>query len=278
MDKLEIRFRQISPIWQLKGLIDKIWVFESSEPMSRDDMKLVVPNGRMLLIIPFRNGITGQMDNKYYITPENRIALVGISDRPSIVDAEMKGPTGTIGVEISAMAAYRFFHLKLKDIKNQLHPLSDIVGKDAATIEQRIAESESIDDKLDLLQQFLLSLLHYGKEDSLFEYCVRQIQTATGSNLIRQLERETGYTSRWLNLKFEERLGISPKNYSSIMRFQRYYKELLLNPDAFFKQKSFYDYYYDESHFIKDFKRFTDIPPTRMMRSKNEFGKTFYKD
>jgi hypothetical protein len=278
MNKLEIKFRQISPIWQLKGFIDKIWVFESNEPMSRDDMKLVVPNGRLLLVIPFRNGITGQMDSKYYVTPENRIALIGMSDRPSIVDAEMQGPTGTIGVEISAMGAYRFFHLRLKDIKNQLHSLSDIVGKAGSIIEQRISEAQSIDDKIQLLQQFLFSLFTQREEDPLFEYCVRQIQAAKGSNLIRQLERETGYSSRWLNLKFEERLGISPKNYSSIMRFQRYYREMLLNPSAFFKQKLFYDYYYDESHFIKDFKRFTDVPPTKLMRLRNEFGKTFYKD
>jgi len=95
---------------------------------------------------------------------------------------------------------------------------------------------------------------------------------------MRQLERGTGYSSRWLNLKFEERLGISPKNYSSIIRFQRYYRELVLNPGNFFKQKLFYGDYYDESHFIKDFRRFTDAPPARLIRMKNEFGKTFYRD
>jgi methylphosphotriester-DNA--protein-cysteine methyltransferase len=117
-----------------------------------------------------------------------------------------------------------------------------------------------------------------GQEDSLFEYCMRQINISKGSLSIRHLELATGYSSRWLNLKFEERLGISPKNYSSILRFQRYYSTMLSNPNDFFKQKSFYDYYYDESHFIKEVKRFTDMPPTRLMRSKNEFGKTFYQE
>lgn len=275
---LEIQFQTFEPLPQLKGYIDRIWVFESSAPMPNDDMKLVVPNGRLLLVIPFRNGLTGLMDDKYYVTPKDQMALVGMSDRPSIVDAAAQGPTGTIGVEISAMGAYRFFHLRLKDIKNQLHPLADILGKTINSIEQRLAESPAIPGKIRLLQQFLLSLFFRSERDPLFEYCVQQIHVATGSQLVRQLEQGTGYSSRWLNLKFEERLGISPKNYSSIIRFQRYYRAMLANPGDFFKLKDFYDDYYDESHFIKAFRRFTDMPPTRLMQSKNEFGNTFYQD
>lgn len=275
---MEIRFQSFDPIRPLKNYIGKIWFFETSAPMPSDDMKLVVPNGRLLMIIPVRNGLTGQMDNNYYETSANKIALVGMSDRPSIVDAQTHGPVASIGIEITAMGAYRFFHLRLKDISNQLCPLPDILGKAAAMIEQQIAETPAIHSKIHLLQQFLLSLFTKKEEDPLFEYCIAQIQNSNGYNLMKQLERETGYSSRWLNLKFEERLGISPKNYSSIVRFQKYYKDLLLNPNEFFRQKSFYDYYYDESHFIKDFRRFTDISPNRLVRAKNEFGKTFYQD
>jgi hypothetical protein len=276
--QMEIRFLQFDPIWPLKPYIDKIWLFESSEPMPADDMKMVVPNGHLRLLIPTCNGLLGQKGDKHFSTAQNKMALVGMTDCPSIVDAENYGPVGIIGVEINAIGAYRFFHLRLKEIKNQLYLLSDIVGNIVTVIEQKIKEAPGIDAKVKLLQQFLFSLFAQQKEDALFEYCVRKIQTAKGNNLISGLERETGYSSRWLNLKFEERLGISPKNYSSIVRFQRYYKKMVLDPAEFFKQKSFYDYYYDEAHFIKDFKRFTDMPPAKLMRSKNEFSKTFYKD
>ena len=278
MSKLEIKFQLFNLSPQLKGFIEKIWVFESSEPMPRDDMKMVAPNGRLLLLMPFRNALVGQKVNRNYLAPQNRISLVGMSDCPSIVDAEMKGAIGTIGVEISAIGAYRFFHIRLKDIKNQLYLLEDIIGRPAKIIQQRMSETQSIDGKIQLLQQFLLSLFVQSEEDTLFEYCIRQINLSKGGHTIKQLEHKTGYTSRWLNLKFEERLGISPKNYSSIMRFQRFYKAMLSNPNDFFKQASFYDHYHDESHFIKEFRRFTEMPPGRLIKSKNEFGKTFYKE
>jgi hypothetical protein len=210
MDKLDIKFQQISPIGQLKSVIDKIWLFESNRPMPRDDMKLVVPNGRLLLLMPFRNGLAGQKGGRYYLAPQNKISLVGI---------------------------YRFFHLRLKGIKNQLNLLADVIGQPAIIIEQRMSEIQGIDGKIQMLQQFLLSLFIKSEEDALFDYCIQQINVSKGSHSIRQLERETGYTSRWLNLKFEERLGISPKNYSSIVRFQRFYREMLSNPNDFFQTK-----------------------------------------
>lgn len=246
--------------------------------MPGDDMKLVVPDGRLLMIIPFRNGIVGQMGNKRYLAPQHAIAIVGASDLPSVVDAQWNGPTGTIGVEISPMGAYRFLHLHMKDIKNQSNLLTDILGHTARALEQRIAALESLDDKVRILQQFLLTLFVNSEKDALFEHCIHQLEISQGSIRIAALERQTGYSSRWLHKKFEERLGISPKNFASIMRFQQYYRALLANSTAFFRQKQFFDHYHDESHFIKDFKRFTGLSPTKLIGSKNEFGNTFYHD
>ncbi|HYG14269.1 MAG TPA: hypothetical protein VEC12_00845, partial [Bacteroidia bacterium] len=83
---------------------------------------------------------------------------------------------------------------------------------------------------------------------------------------------------RWLHMKFMERAGISPKNLASIVRFQQFYTALAQNREKDFLQKEFYDFYYDQSHFIKDFKRFTGLPPAKLAMSENEFGKIFYKE
>lgn len=273
-----INFRIIPLISPLKGYIVKIWVLECSGPMPDDDMKLVVPDGRLLMVIPFRNGLIGQMGGKSYLAAEHSMAIVGASDLPSVVNGQTDGPIGTIGVEISPMGAYRFLQLRMKDIKSQLNYLPDILGQTARIIEQRIAASESIDDKVRVLQQFLLTLFANGEEDLLFEHCIRQIEASKGSIKIAALERQTGYSSRWLHMKFEDRLGMSPKSFGSIIRFQQYYRALLANSTDFFRQKQFFDHYHDESHFIKDFKRFTGLPPSKLIRAKNEFGNTFYQD
>lgn len=273
---MEIKFQPIRPIAPLKPYIDKIWILETDRPMPQEDMKLVVPNGKLLLVIPIRNGITGRMNGNDHVAKTDKITLIGMSDHPSIVDAVDNGPVGTIGVELNAIGAYRFFHIRMKDIKYQVHHLGDIVGKMASAIEQQIAETGNALEKVRLLQKFLFSLFTKKEADPLFEYCIDNIVSKKGAINIRKLERDTGYSSRWLNMKFDERLGISPKGLGAILRFQHYYQSILAGSIDFLRQKDFYEHYYDESHFIKEFKRFTGMSPSRLLSKQNEFGRLFY--
>jgi len=52
---MPLQFKKITPIPQLQNIIEKMWVFESGAEMPGDDINLVVPNGRLRLLIPFRN-------------------------------------------------------------------------------------------------------------------------------------------------------------------------------------------------------------------------------
>ena len=45
-----------------------------------------------------------------------------------------------------------------------------------------------------------------------------------------------------------------------------------------FLKRDFYDMYYDQSHFIKDFKRFTGLSPTRFEKQVNDFGEKYFRN
>ena len=275
---MQMRLQHITPHPLLKGYIEKMWVFESTGRVPNDDMKLVVPNGRIKLVIPFRNGLLGKMeDGWFHLSKEHSVTLIGIADIPAIIESEKDCKAGTIGVEFSPHGAYRFFHLRHSEIKNQIHPLTDILGNIAKQLEEKIANTESVNSKVCLLQQFLLKLFSQNEADSIFDYCVQKIKLTKGKINISDLEKETGYGSRWLHMKFIDKIGISPKNLSSIIRFQQYYQTLATSQEKVFMKKDFYNYYYDQSHFIKEFKRFTGLSPVRFENANNDFGKIFYR-
>jgi AraC-like DNA-binding protein len=246
--------------------------------MPADDMKLVVPNGRLLMVIPFRNGLVGNMNKKLHHVKSHQIGLVGMSDHPTIVDTESEGPVGIAGIEFNAAGAYRFFHFNLKNISHTLQQLTDLLPATARELEEKLQEAENVEIKINIIQRFLLALYHQAEKDNLYEFCIRQIEATAGNIRINELEKQTGYSSRWLNMKFETLLGMSPKNLNSIIRFQQHYQAMIANPGSFFNQKNFFDHYHDESHFIKNFKRYTGFAPSRIIQLKNEFGKTFYQD
>lgn len=93
----------------LKGYIEKLWVFETDEPIPGEDIRLVVPNGLIKMVIPYRNGLTGKMAGCQHTSREHQLTLIGISDIPSNVEtAYFNGESsGTIGVEFSPAGAYR---------------------------------------------------------------------------------------------------------------------------------------------------------------------------
>jgi len=275
---MQMRLQNIELHPLLKGYIEKMWLFESSGKMPVDDLKLVVPNGHIKLSVAFRNGIVATINGQQFISKEQNISLTGLVDVPVILDVDENVATGTIVVEFSPQGAYRFFNIQLNDIANKIHPLTDILGTVARQLEEQISNAESIAGKVTLLQQFLLKQFMLQQEDSIFEYCVEKITSSKGKITIRELEKKTGYSSRWLNMKFKDKLGISPKNLATIIRFNQYYNAVANNVEIDFMQNAFYDYYYDQSHFAKEFKRFTGQSHSGFENRTNDFGKLFYKE
>ena len=270
------QFRHIEPHFLLKHYIDKMWIFESSGKMPVDDLNLVVPNGCIKLTISYQNGIIAAVNGKMFASKEHDITLTGLIDVPVILNVDKDVATETIGIEFNPQGAYRFFHFTLNDIQNQIYSLSDVSGNIGKRLIEQINNTTSLQQKIDVLEQFLLKQLSLCREDLIFEYCIEKIRLSKGSITVKELEKKTGYSSRWLNMKFNDKIGISPKNLSSIIRFNHYYQAFIKgNGQSFFKN-DFYELYYDQSHFIKDFKRFTGLPPTRFEKQVNNFAESYF--
>jgi methylphosphotriester-DNA--protein-cysteine methyltransferase len=152
------------------------------------------------------------------------------------------------------------------------------MGKSARVIQEIIADTEIIDKKIQLIQGYLVRLLSKSLPDLILDYCIGQIENSKGLVTVTELEQKTGYSSRGLYEKFIEKVGLSPKNLSSIVRFNQIYEQWAKTPGADFIKEDIYDYFYDQAHFIKDFKRFTGFSPLKFARSENDFGRIFYKD
>jgi AraC-like DNA-binding protein len=274
---MSILFRHIESHFLLKNYIEKMWLFESSGKMPVEDMKLVVPNANLKLTLSYQNGIVASVDGKTFLSKENDITLAGLIDVPVILDTDEDVATETIGIEFNPLGAYRFFHFNLNEIQNKIYSLRDLLGKTGNQLIRQINELPSADQKIAALQQFLIRQLSQQNEDSIFDYCIEKILASKGRITIKELEKKTGYSSRWLNMKFNNKIGVSPKNLSSIIRFKQYFQAFINGNEKYFLKNDFYELYYDQSHFIKDFKRFTGLPPTRFEKQINDFGERYYR-
>ena len=76
------------------------------------------------------------------------------------------------------------------------------------------------------------------------------------------------------NVLFKEHVGLSPKVLAGIFRFQRFYRHWATGQSFDLLKNDLYDYYYDQAHFTKEFKKMTGYSPRRFSREvSNEFGR-----
>ena len=268
----DFRFIPITPNPLLSPYVAKIHVFESSGRLPDKERKLIVPNANFKLTLTYRNGIVAGIGDKTFIQTENKLSLTGLIDSPVILDSYEDAQTGTIIIEFNPLGAYRFFHLSYAEVKNQIVDLGDLIGKHAEELQSQLAEANAITLKLQLLQNFLIKQLEKTVADPIYDYCIDRILGADGLLTVTQLEKETGYSSRWLHSKFSEHLGTGPKNLSEIVRFKQFYKAFSAGANYQSLKEQIYHNYHDQSHFIRAFKKFTGSTPTDLQNSTNELS------
>ncbi|MEO8885245.1 MAG: AraC family transcriptional regulator [Mucilaginibacter sp.] len=273
----DFRFIPITPHPQLSAHVAKIHVFESSGHLDSQERKLIVPNANFKLTLTYRNGMVADIGNKTFIQPENKLSLTGIIDSPVMLDTFNAEPTGTIIIELNPQGAYRFFHLLYAEVKNQIMQLEDLIGNAAAELQLRLGETTSVDLKVQLLQNFLIKQLEKTAPDPIYDYCINRILSTDGILTVAQLEKETGYSARWLHRKFSEHLGTGAKNLSEIIRFKQIYYAYSAGVNFQNLKNHIYHNYHDQSHFLRAFKRFTGHTPTDLQNSTNELSTKHYR-
>jgi len=260
----------------LQPYVAKMWVFESSGRLPALDRKLIVPNANFKLAFTCRNGLVARVGDKTFTQKENELSFTGLVDSAVMLDPKEDTHTSTIVVEFNPLGAYRLFALPYAEVKNQIVGLTDLIGQQAAALQRHLAEAGTVALKLQTLQNFLLKQLERTTPDPIYDYCINRINECKGVISVAQLEKETGYSTRWLYKKFSEHLGTGAKNLCEIVRFKQLYQAYSISGDVQVLKEQLYDYYYDQSHFLRAFKRFTGSNPTDLQNSLNELATRHY--
>lgn len=263
---------------ELQPFIDSFWWFESDCGVPQTSSGVVVPNGKAKFILPYKNSITASYDNTFHESKENKIHFVGAFDKPTIIGSPEQ-ISGSIIIELKPNAAYRFANLPLQNLTNLIFTFDEIYGQQGAYIQNKIADTENIFLKIELLQAFLVQqLFATNQQQGIVDFVTNTIIQSNGLVEIKQLEKKTGYSKRYIDLLFQRYVGLSPKTLAGITRFQKFYFLWANSGATDFYKHDLYNFYYDQSHFIKEFKNFTGgYSPTKYAEVNNDFGKIFYR-
>ncbi|MDC8004154.1 helix-turn-helix domain-containing protein [Aureisphaera galaxeae] len=195
------------------------------------------------------------------VIPRNH--FTGIVTQP--IDICTSGPFAMVGVTLFPYATGTLFDFPvdksingifgLKGFDKVYDTIEELTPAITAYIEGLIQESDPVDPIIQSAVQF--------------------IADNKGEGSISELSKYLGYSVRQVERKFQRYIGVSPKEFAKIVRFQN---TLKVTPhDMGLTQLALFNGYSDQSHFIRDFKKLSGIKPKDYFFQDQRMGIGFIK-
>lgn len=168
-------------------------------------------------------------------------------------------------IPFTPTGAHAFFGFPMHELFCSSYALDQVMPEHAVRLaEERIMEGFSMEDKVYAVEQFLLAMLQEHKQDLVIMEAVRQIRESGGVVRIRDLAANLYISESRLEKRFRAVVGASPKKFASIVRVRNI---ITAHQQQCSFTKAAYDAgYFDQAHFIRDFKAFTGVTPNRFFK------------
>jgi AraC-like DNA-binding protein len=158
---------------------------------------------------------------------------------------------------------YRLFKIPIHLLNNNVAPLEVFLGRRTREFKDRVMSAPSDQDKISVVDHFFSSLVCQLATPyrSTVEIAQDRMLQSNGMVSIENLSCQLNISRRSLERYFIDNVGMSPKYYARVLRFNYAFGLKRANPALDWFDIIYDCGYFDQTHFIKDFRHFTGEPP-----------------
>lgn len=172
----------------------------------------------------------------------------------------------------------RLLGISANEVRDKIISTEDMFGLEGLMLHEKLFNQLNLEDKSDLLNTFFLKLTpkHSLSNQILIQASLNFIVKNKGTITIKQLVKHTGYTERHIERAFSESIGINPKKFGNIVKLHSFLK--LLKDKSVQNNITAFCYeagYSDQSHLIKEFRKYTGITPTQYLNDTSRLAINF---
>ncbi|MFT3935979.1 MAG: helix-turn-helix domain-containing protein [Chitinophagaceae bacterium] len=253
-----MRFDKFIPEERLRPYI-KYFIVSESEV---DAEYKVFPSGSLVMGFQYKGRLFQLKDNIQYTL--SVAGVTGIADSYKVF--RNTAGIGSILVYFTAIGFTRFFPQPANELFNLSLSLEDIADKSfIAEITEKLSIAQTDAQRIQIVESFLLSQLTEMPEDKLVEEAVKLIYESQGAIRIKALAEKLFTSQSPLEKRFRKLVGATPKKFASIVRFNMALENL--KGASSLTAISYQNNFFDQAHFIKDFKMFTGETPESFKRT-----------
>ncbi len=184
------------------------------------------------------------------------------AQRLSPIRIEQRGAVYVVGVRFRSAGLAPFVRSSLDAFNDRAAPIVEVFGGDGLALERALREADT-DGQRAALDRFFTARVHLSDSVRTVLALEAEIAASHGLLKIEPLCESRGASRRSIDRMFRRHVGFGPKTLARVARFQRALSRLKTEPECTLAQVSEECGYYDQPHFVREFKRFAGAVPTR---------------
>jgi AraC-like DNA-binding protein len=246
------------PAGPLQPYIDNYW-FVSHAPGEEVKLRVqVFVDARADLIFnfgaPYRREIIGAGGADHHRSTYDAQRLVPIR-------ILQHGAVRIVGVRFHLGGVAPFTSVSLADWSGLTPPPEVVFGQKARDLETALRSERDIEAAVGLLDEFFLAMLSLDQPQATLERALSALVAEEGRTPMVRLAEVASSSPRQLERLFGRGLGLPPKTVGRVLRFQNALRRLMTDPGVPLGVVAVETGYYDQAHFIRDFRLFSSGVP-----------------
>lgn len=255
--------KEFIPDVQLQKYLHRFWIVSSLDAMPAEKCVL---DGFVKLFIYLNDNLP-----EYYDTAGNRKEWGdGIGGHQTDGDLLIKTPADLklIFCIFKPVGFYRLFKVPIHLLNNDVVPLEVFLGTRTREFKDRVLSAPNDEVRIRLVNDFFISLVRKQPENypMTLEHAQDRLLEKNGLIDIEGLANQLNVSRRSLERRFQESVGMSPKYYAQVLRFNYAFGLKRANPALDWFDIIYDCGYFDQTHFIKEFRHFTGQAPVSFYR------------
>jgi AraC-like DNA-binding protein len=268
--KIDTIFDFYQPEPPLSKFVDNFWLYEGHKAGHK--IERILPTGTLELAINLRRNELSFYDAE---RPEKRSRLSGAVISGAHGRAFAPGDEEEvfiIGAHFKPGGAFPFLGLPAGDLADTHVDLETLWGPSVGRLRERLCEAGTSAERFQLLGEALLGRLCHGAQQ---HYAVAAALEMFGKYqagpTVREAAKHLGLSQRRFIQVFKAEVGMTPKLFSRIRRFQQTRIFIRQNPSPNWAALATDLGYFDQSHFIREFLEFSGLSPTDYINRHERF-------
>ncbi|MDY0906519.1 helix-turn-helix domain-containing protein [Pedobacter sp. CFBP9032] len=270
-----MEFTKITPHPDLDEFIECYWMMYSDNTLPI--VEKIIPDGFTEIIFNYRDIYESKINEEWNLQSPNLLA----GQLRTFFYLQNTGTTGSIAIKLKPAALTQLFGLSMDQYVDKIVDLDSFPHVALKQLKEKILaicnngenKKESIIKKV--LDDYFTILIHTALVNPI-KKPLELILNSNGMANVAEMAASAGIGERQLERLFKKYIGLSPKYYARIIRFNHIF-QLIKSKKNSWANIVYLAGYYDQSHFIRNFKSFTGEDPSSYFFEEKNMANFFLK-